>query len=295
MVILAIGQRPDLGYAERALKVSRGLIAVDPDTQSTSFAGVFAGGDATISGQLSVVAALATGRRAAEAINQYLGGKSTLKIERQVEHLSGCYDNYYKELSRVKTPGIPLSQLSLDKEDISGLDSGAVETEADRCLNCGCIAVNPSDVAAALVALDAKIVTSRRTISTEKFWAVEKEVKSTVLENDEVATEIQVPALVAGVKTAFIKFALRKSIDFPIVNCAAAIGNGTVRICLNAVYNKPVRAVKAEEAIKGKVINEANAEKAGNAVVSEALASPYNKYKIQIAKAMVKKAILACK
>jgi CO/xanthine dehydrogenase FAD-binding subunit len=61
------------------------------------------------------------------------------------------------------------------------------------------------------------------------------------------------------------------------------------------VYNKPYRATKAEAAIKDKKINEANAEAAGAAAVSDAIALPYNKYKIQIAKALVKKAILACK
>jgi xanthine dehydrogenase YagS FAD-binding subunit len=104
----------------------------------------------------------------------------------------------------------------------------------------------------------------------------------------------------AGVKSAFIKFALRKSIDFPIVNCAAAIESqdGVVksaRICLNAVYSNPYRVTKAEDAIKGKPIDEANAEAAGAAAVSDAIALPYNKYKIQIAKTLVKRAILACK
>ena len=104
------------------------------------------------------------------------------------------------------------------------------------------------------------------------------------------------PAPAAGVKSAFIKFAIRKSIDFPIVNCAAAIGTGNARICLNAVYNKPYRASKAEEAIKGKALNEANAEAAGDAVVSDARTLPgnRNKWKIQIAKVMVKRAILGC-
>ena len=72
MVILATGQRPDLSYAESSLNIGHGLITVDPKTQATSMANVFAGGDATVSGPLSVVAAVASGRRAAEAINQSL-------------------------------------------------------------------------------------------------------------------------------------------------------------------------------------------------------------------------------
>lgn len=63
---------------------------------------------------------------------------------------------------------------------------------------------------------------------------------------------------------------------------------------MNAVYNKPYRAIKAENTIKGKTINEANAEAAGAVAVSDAVGLNYNRYKIQIAKAMVKRAILAC-
>jgi xanthine dehydrogenase YagS FAD-binding subunit len=69
----------------------------------------------------------------------------------------------------------------------------------------------------------------------------------------------------------------------------------TAKICLNAVYNKPYRATKAENAIKGKTIDEASAEAAGLVAVSDAIGLDYNKYKIQIAKTMVKRAILACK
>ena len=104
------------------------------------------------------------------------------------------------------------------------------------------------------------------------------------------------PAPAAGVKSAYIKFAIRKSIDFPIVNCAAVIGNGDARICLNAVYNKPVRALEAENSIRGKKIDEASADAAGAAAVANARAPPgdRNKWKLPIAKAMVKRSILAC-
>jgi len=158
-----------------------------------------------------------------------------------------------------------------------------------------CLAVNPSDTAPALVALNAKIKTNKRLIEAENFWEMTVP-GSTILAVDEIVTEIQVPTPAAGCKSAFIKFAIRKSIDFPIVNCAAMIGNGEARICLNAVYNKPYRALKAEEAIKGKTIDEANADAAGAAAVASAKALPgdRNKWKIPIAKTMVKRAILAC-
>jgi xanthine dehydrogenase YagS FAD-binding subunit len=158
-----------------------------------------------------------------------------------------------------------------------------------------CLAVNPSDTAPSLVALNAKIKTNKRLIEAENFWDMTVP-GSTVLALDEIVTEIQIPTPAAGVKSAFIKFAIRKTIDFPIVNCAAMIGGGNARICLNAVHNKPYRATSAEEAIKGKSIDEANAEAAGAAAVATAKVLPgdRNKWKIQIAKTMVKRAILAC-
>ena len=124
--------------------------------------------------------------------------------------------------------------------------------------------------------------------------------KTTVLDDDEILTEIHIPVPPPGSKSAFLKFALRKSIDFPIVNCAAMITTSAgkvkaARICLNAVYVKPYRALRAEDAILGKEIDEANAEAAGNAFVSDAKPLPHNRYMVQIAKVMVKRAILACK
>jgi len=158
-----------------------------------------------------------------------------------------------------------------------------------------CFAVNPSDTAPALVALDAKIKTNKRLIDAENFWDMSVP-GSTVLASDEIVTEIQIPKPAAGSKSAFIKFAIRKSIDFPIVNCAVSVTNGNSRICLNAVYNKPYRATAAEESIKGKKITVESAEAAGAAAVAAAKALPgdRNKWKIQIAKTMVKRALLAC-
>jgi xanthine dehydrogenase YagS FAD-binding subunit len=163
-----------------------------------------------------------------------------------------------------------------------------------------CLAVNPSDTAPALVALNATIKTNKRSIKSEEFWdfAVPG---STVLASDEIVTEIQIPTPASGVKSAFIKFASRKAIDFPTVNCAAMIGSDDARICLNAVYNKPYRTTDAETAIKGKTIDEANAEAAGAAAVAKAVVmpangtNPGNKWKVQIAKTLVKRCILACK
>ena len=170
----------------------------------------------------------------------------------------------------------------------------------------GCFAVNPSDAAAALTAFGASIVTNKKTWAIKDFFAVNGE-NSTALAADEIVTEIQIPTPAAGTKSAFTKFALRKSFDFPIVNCAAVItqASGSVSaasIALNAVYNLPRKATEAENSLKGTAINTANAEAAGTAAVSGATAMPANantttignKYMIQIAKTLVKRTILAC-
>lgn len=163
----------------------------------------------------------------------------------------------------------------------------------------GCYAVHPSDIAPALIALDGRIKTSKRTLNAEGFFEVGVE-KTTVLDKDEIVTEIEVSTPSDGTKSTFMKFAIRKSIDFPIVNCAAMIAKDggrvrAARICLNAVYVKPYRAKKAEEAILGKVINEENAEIAGSSAISDAKPLSDNRYMVQIAKTLVKRTILACK
>jgi xanthine dehydrogenase YagS FAD-binding subunit len=162
----------------------------------------------------------------------------------------------------------------------------------------GCYAVHPSDMAPALIALDARVITSKRAIPLDEFFQVDV-AKTTVLDSDEIVTEIQAPEPAAGSRSAFFKFAIRKSIDFPIVNCAAMIttSSGKVsaaRICLNGIWVKPYRAIKAEETILKKKVDETTAEAAGKAAMSDAKPMERNGYMVQIARVLVKRAILAC-
>jgi len=162
----------------------------------------------------------------------------------------------------------------------------------------GCYAVHPSDTAPALIALNAGVMTTKRMIKVEDLFQVDV-AKTTILDSDEMITEIQVPEPAAGSKSAFLKFAIRKSIDFPIVNCAAMItmASGKVtaaRICLNAIAVKPYRAVQAEEKILKKKIDEQIAEAAGKTAMSEAKPMERNGYLVQIAGVLVKRTILAC-
>ena len=163
----------------------------------------------------------------------------------------------------------------------------------------GCIAVCPSDTAPALVALGASIVTSKKTWAAADFFVIKGEQINS-LDADEIVTEIQVPALAAGTKSTYLKFAFRKAIDFPLVSCAAVVtsAGGTVSkasIVLGGVYNSPKRATDAETSITGKAVSTATADAAGAATqtVANATALPGNKYKVQIAKTLIKRALLA--
>ena len=160
----------------------------------------------------------------------------------------------------------------------------------------GCIAVHPSDTAPALIALDAQIQTSKRIVAARDFFRV-GECKTTILEDDEILTEIHVP-LPPG-KSAFAKFALRKAIDFPIVNGAAMIevADGIVSaasICLNAVYIIPYPATLAAQTLIGKPLDEISAQVAADAALFNARPRHRNSFMVEIARAMVKKMVLAC-
>jgi xanthine dehydrogenase YagS FAD-binding subunit len=157
-----------------------------------------------------------------------------------------------------------------------------------------CFAVCPSDTAIALSALDATVITNKRNMPIGELY----QVLRLVLDEDEVITEIQVPEPEAGTKQVFSKFRLRKAIDFAISSVAVAINSdgGTVsdaRIVLGGVAPVPYRAVDAEDAVKGNVINESIAESAGENAVKGAVPLAKNKYIIQITKTLVKRAVLA--
>ena len=161
----------------------------------------------------------------------------------------------------------------------------------------GCMAVHISDTAPALIALNAKVVTDNRTIDVENFFEVQYP-GNTVLKKDEIIKEIHIPEPPKGAKSAFIKFAFRKAIDFPIVNCAVMVGGDKPRISLNAVAPTPHRATKAEAVLAGKSIrriSEKDAAAAGEAAVADARPLKAAKFKVQIAKTLVKRAILSLK
>jgi xanthine dehydrogenase YagS FAD-binding subunit len=135
-----------------------------------------------------------------------------------------------------------------------------------------------------------------RTVDAQSFFTASA-TRSTLLDPDEVVTEIQIPKPQDGAQQKYLKFTLRTPIDFAIVSVVSVITveRGTckdARIVLGAVAPAPLRAKKAEEVIKGKPINQNVAAEAAEQAVADASPLSMNAYKVEITKALVKKAIL---
>jgi len=297
-LITAIGEEPQVPRGFQVELGSGNAVRVDSNMM-TSREGVFAGGDC-VSGSASVIEAIAAGRRAAAAMDLYLrgaGAQAEEKEEKAVKSFLKFNSEYLKRTSRAEIPKLPMSQRCIDIEDALGLGLSEVETEANRCFNCGCVAVNSSDIAVALLVLDAKIkiasLRGTRVIPIEDFFGSLRNI----LKSDEMVTEIQIPYPSDRDKQTFLKFRSRKAIDFATVSVASVITviDGIcedARIALGAVAPRPFRATEAEKTIKGKTINAA-AEAAAEAVLREAVPLNKNAYKVEIVKALVKRALLS--
>jgi xanthine dehydrogenase YagS FAD-binding subunit len=165
-----------------------------------------------------------------------------------------------------------------------------------------CVAVNPSDTAPALIALDAKMVIrsskGERLLDAENFFvgpAIDI-MRMTVLQPGDLLTAIRIPAAWAGAQFYFEKVRERQVWDFPIVNVAAAlvVADGKIqrsRIAVNAVAAHPMRLTSVEAAIAGKPRNEETARMAGELAVRGAQALAHNQYKIPLMRNLVKRAI----
>lgn len=139
-VIFAVGQRPEIPEDFEIDLTARGLIEADEYSLATSMEGVFAAGDA-VSGTASVIQAIASARKAASAVDKYLGGKG--KIEQKLAPDAvwnpwlGKAGAGFVELERVR-PAMSAPEermLSFCAVD-QGLDEATAQAEADRCLRC---------------------------------------------------------------------------------------------------------------------------------------------------------------
>jgi xanthine dehydrogenase YagS FAD-binding subunit len=167
---------------------------------------------------------------------------------------------------------------------------------ADRC-----VAVNPSDTAPALVALDAQMViqsaSGERIVNAEEYFigpGVDI-TRMTVLAPGDLLTAIRIPAAWAGAQFYFEKVRDRNVWDFPLLNVASAMRAGAnidgIRIVVNAAAAQPLRLHAVEAAVVGRPRNDQTAELAGQIAVQGAQPLRYNAYKIPLMRNLVKRAI----
>ncbi|MDY6972779.1 MAG: FAD-dependent oxidoreductase [Thermodesulfobacteriota bacterium] len=144
-IIISIGQAPDVSFLSKDRQLERALwgsLAVDENSLSTNIPGIFAGGDFT-SGPSTVIKAIASGRRAAIAIHNYLqGDKGRVEIpdektSMQVDLGLALDDEKAEEKPRVV---VKMEKPEERIADFREVEKGFVENqameEALRCLRC---------------------------------------------------------------------------------------------------------------------------------------------------------------
>ena len=168
---------------------------------------------------------------------------------------------------------------------------------ADRC-----VAVNPSDSAPALIALDAKFVirTSKgeRVVDAEDYF-LGPDIDITrlhILRPGDLLTAIRIPSTWAGAQFYFEKVRDRNVWDFPLLNVASAmvVSGGSIdriRIAVNGAAARPLRLKGVEDAVRGKPPNATTGEMAGKLAVQGAVPLQFNAYKIPLMRNLVKRAI----
>lgn len=167
-----------------------------------------------------------------------------------------------------------------------------------------CVAVSPSDCAAALVALDATMVVrnvkGERVVAAEEFFMPESVdvTRMTVLERRDLLTSIRIPRAWSGASFYFEKVADRNTWDFPLVNVACAMtldGSGNidaVGLACAGVQCTPRHLRSVEALVKGRPRNEETALLAGRAAVEGARPLNFNHFKIPLMQNLVKRALL---
>lgn len=298
IIMMAIGQKADLDFLKGSYEVEteRGRIKAAEGCR-TSVDGIFAAGDVT-TGPATVIKAIAAGKEAAVALNRYCG-QERLEVEVQASErlhkklASFAADSCRHDRQAVQAPLLPVDERAMDKEDMGALSEAEVKNEASRCFNCGCLAVNPSDMANMLYAYGARIVTNMRTLDGETFFTASTKVKDT-LRPGEILTEIVVPRPEEGTAAVYDKYRTRKSIDFAILALAGTlkVEDGKVKdisMVLGAAAPVPVKLKEAEEYLRGNELTEERAGKAAEIALKNAIALENNSYKIDMAKVMIRR------
>ena len=165
-----------------------------------------------------------------------------------------------------------------------------------------CVAVNPSDSAPALIALDAKFVIStpegERVVDAEDYF-VGPDIDITrlnILRPGDLLTAIRIPSAWAGARFYFEKIRDRNVWDFALLNVASAmvVSGGTIkriRLAVNGAAARPLRLKVVEAAVRGQTPSPATGEMAGKLAVKDAIPLQFNAYKIPLMRNLVKRAI----
>jgi xanthine dehydrogenase YagS FAD-binding subunit len=165
-----------------------------------------------------------------------------------------------------------------------------------------CIATHPSDVAVALVAVDA-VVHSRgpdgeRAIPIDDFFLLPGDTpdREHPLEHGELIIAIEIPVTPVASRSVYLKFRDRESYEFALVSVASAVriqdGNvAEVRLALGGVGTKPWRARRAEQSLLGKPASEASFAEAAARELAGATPRPLNAFKIELAQRAIVRAL----
>ena len=166
-----------------------------------------------------------------------------------------------------------------------------------------CIATHPSDMAVALVALDALVrvlgPNGERTIPLIQFHRLpgDEPQRDTTLEHDELITAIDLPPLSFVARSHYRKVRDRASYAFALVSVAAAIDvvDGRVRdarIAFGGVAHKPWRAMKAEDVLRRAPATEEVFRQAADAELAEAQPLRENAFKVPLARNILVRTLL---
>jgi len=165
-----------------------------------------------------------------------------------------------------------------------------------------CVAVNPSDTAPALIALDAQLVvrngSGERVVDAAEFF-VGPEVdieRMTVLEPGDLLTAVRIPSTWAGARFYFEKSRDRQVWDFALgsVATAAKVNGGVIediRVVVNGMAPTPVRLTAVEDAVRGQQVTDQTAEQAGQIAVRGVKPLAHNAYKVSLLKNLVTRSI----
>jgi xanthine dehydrogenase YagS FAD-binding subunit len=164
--------------------------------------------------------------------------------------------------------------------------------------------VHPSDLAPMLLALGGSVAVvgaeGKRTIPLDKFFTLPAEGnlrRENVLKNDELITEIQVPASKFAAHSTYLKFKERDSLDFAMASVAAALTLGTnktvteARLVLGGVAPIPWRVPRAEAALIGKTISGDVLLKVAEIALEGAKPLEKNAYKVPLTQTLVRRAL----